>query len=547
MAGIVTPGPERLLLVDEDAKNREMLSRRLIHRGYEVDVAESAARAIEKIGSAQYDLVLLDSAMPGMNGLNLLKLLRATCASANLPAVMVTALDQSQAVVDTLHRETGFAAPPRPAWRPSREDRDALTGLGSRKWLLDCIAKLKSENADFAVLMVDLDGFAVVNHSAGPAAGDLILRQIAERLERVTPPAAMPIARLGGDKFGIILNTADRDTATRLADSILQEIRRPYLIDGNEVRLSASLGIAMAEKDARRVEDVLCGADLAMHRAKQRGKNRWQLFEDEMRESALIHLALTRDLRHAIDRGELFPAYQAKVDLQTRRIVGFEALARWQHPERGLILPGSFIPVAEESGMIIPIGEWILSEACRQLKKWQALFPSTPPLTMSVNLSVKQLADSGLAERVYASLKETGIPPETLRLELTESALMLDLESSRDALAEIQALGVGLKLDDFGTGYSSFSYLEALHFNSLKIDQSFVARVSLEPESHAIVDSIIRLAHALDMTVVAEGIETQEQAEVLAKLGCDAGQGYYFSRPVDAARAEEQLRAAFRR
>jgi len=544
VVGIVTPGPERLLLVDQDAKNRDMLSRRLIRRGYEVDVAESAARAIEKIGSAQYDLVLLDSTMPGMNGLNLLKLLRATCAPEDLPAILVTALDQSQAVVDTLQREAGFAGAPRPAPRPGRQDRDALTGLGGRRALLERIAELKSANADFAVLVLDLDGFAAVNNSVGPAAGDLILRQTAERLEQAAPPGAGPVARMGGDEFAVALNTADRGAAARLADSILQEIRRPYRIEGHEVRLSASLGIALAAKDARPAQDVLRDADLAMHRAKQRGKNCWQLFEEEMRERALVRLALTRDLRRAIAQGELFPAYQAKVDLQTRRILGFEALARWQHPERGLILPGSFIPLAEESGMIIPLGEWILSEACRQLKKWQARFPSVPPLTMSVNLSVKQLADSGLVQRVRACLKETGIPPETLRLELTESALMTDLESSREALAEIQALGVALKLDDFGTGYSSFSYLESLRFNSLKIDQSFVARLRREPESHTIVDSIIRLAHALNMTVVAEGIERPEQAEALAKLGCDAGQGYYFSRPVDAARAEQQLRAA---
>jgi EAL domain-containing protein (putative c-di-GMP-specific phosphodiesterase class I) len=256
-----------------------------------------------------------------------------------------------------------------------------------------------------------------------------------------------------------------------------------------------------------------------------------------MRERALVRVELIRDLHHVIEARQLCAFYQAKVDLKTLRIVGFEALLRWKHPERGMINPLQFIPLAEESGLIIPIGEWILREAAEQLAQWQRI----GPLSMNVNLSVKQLSDPNLAKSIQSILRDTGVAPESLKLELTESALMTNIESAGKVIGELRQLGIGLKLDDFGTGYSSLSYLQKLHFDSLKIDRSFVGRMTGDADAHAIVDTIIKLAHTLEMTVVAEGIEDQRQLEELVKLGCDIGQGYYFGRPVDAAAAERFL------
>jgi diguanylate cyclase (GGDEF)-like protein len=545
---IVIPGPERLLVVDDDANNRDILSRRLMRRGYAVDVAEDASAALEKISRAHYDLVLLDQMMPGMSGLDLLHLLRATYSPGDLPAIMVAALDQSQTVVDALKGGANdyISKPVEAARNETGNTKDGVTGLDDRRMLLERLGEIAAwENPQGAVMLLDLDGFKVINDSYGHAVGDGILREMASRLRLVTEESGMPcsVARIGGDEFGIVPEEMPGvENVTKLADALLDRVRRPFRIGTLEISISASLGVTILNGARMAPEDALRDADLAMYRAKDLGKNRWHLFEQELRERAQTRMTIVQDLRHAIERKQLCAVYQPKVDLRTRAILGFEALARWRHPERGVILPGVFIPLAEETGLIIQIGEFMLAEACAQLKKWQREFPMSPPLTMSVNLSVKQLADPNLVERIRTNLEETGIPPESLRLELTESALMTDLESSRAVLSEMQALGIGLKLDDFGTGYSSFSYLGSLHFNSLKIDQSFISRVSLDPESQAIVDSIIRLAHALDMTVVAEGIEKPEQAEALTRLGCDAGQGYYFSRPVEAERAEEQLR-----
>ena len=283
-----------------------------------------------------------------------------------------------------------------------------------------------------------------------------------------------------------------------------------------------------------------------MYRAKELGKNRWHLFEPELRTRARARIAAVHDLRYAIERDELRAYYQPKLNLRTRRIVGFEALIRWHHPARGIVYPGEFIELAEDTGLIVPIGEWMLRESCRQLSQWQKRFPLAAPLTMNVNLSVKQLGDPEIVGRVKSIIEESGIAPSTLNLELTETALMTNLEGARGALTSLRNLGIRLKLDDFGTGYSSLGYLGALHFDSLKIDRSFVQRMASDVESHAIVESIAKLAHALGMTLVAEGIELEEHIEELLRLGCEVGQGFYFSTALEASAAEELMESSLK-
>jgi diguanylate cyclase (GGDEF)-like protein len=565
----LTPDSRKLLVVDDDANNRDMLSRRLTRRGFAVEVAENGQEALEKIEAAQYDLVLLDQMMPGMSGLDLLRLLRATYSQTDLPVIMVTAVDQSQCVVDALANGANDYVM-KPVDMPvvtariqaqllrSRADRenkrvDALTGLGNRVQLVEritaCVARQSKDAPGFiGVLLLDLDGFKVMNDSFGHHAGDQLLMEIGARLKSLAGPMgdSNSVARIGGDEFAMVLeDVGSMEQLEERAEAILASLRYPVEIQGRSLSSSASLGIAISLDGSCPAEELLRDADLAMYRAKELGKNRFEIFDRALRDRAQARMAIAMDLRHAIDRNQLVGFYQPKINLATRQIIGYEALLSWQHPERGLVPPNDFISIAEETGLINAIGEWILNEACRQLLVWQTKYPCSPPLAMNVNLSVKQLSDPDLLNQVKRILDETGIPPESLKLELTESSLMSEIESAREVLTSLQALHVGLKLDDFGTGYSSLSYLRTLHFDSLKIDQSFVRRLATDRETHAIVETIVNLAHALQMNVVAEGIETEDQLAELIDIGCESGQGFLFSRPVSSEAIDELLATRF--
>ena len=558
----------KLLVVDDDANNRDMLSRRLIRRGYEVDVAEDGQSAVDKILTENYDLVLLDQMMPGMTGLDVLRLLRGTYSQSELPVIMVTALDHSQAVVEALdHGANDYVVKPvdmpvvmariQSQLARSRTDRmmkisDPLTGLSNRVLLMDRLSEGSARNQSvLVVLLLDLDGFKTVNDSFGHGAGDHILVDVAGRLRCAVADAGFApeqslTARIGGDEFVIVLErVVSESQVEQLADALLASMTRPVLWNAIQVPISASIGVIVSRAAGIPPEDLLRDADLAMYRAKELGKRRWHLFEPGLRERAQARMSLSMDMRHAIERDELVAVYQPKVSIATRRISGFESLLRWRHPERGMVYPTEFIPVAEENGLIIPFGEWILRTACYQLREWQEKFPLFPPLSMNVNLSVQQLVDPNIVERVRVILEETGIPAESLKLELTESCVMTGVRHATDTLNQLQAMKVGLKLDDFGTGYSSLSYLKALHFDSLKIDQSFVSKMGEDPEANAIVQAIVDLAHTLHMNVVAEGIETEQQFRALAELGCDVGQGYLFSKPLEREGAEELLQSMY--
>jgi diguanylate cyclase (GGDEF)-like protein/PAS domain S-box-containing protein len=420
---------------------------------------------------------------------------------------------------------------------------DALTGLPNRALFADhvklAIARLqRRKDHTFAVFYIDLDRFKVVNDSLGHMGGDQLLVGIARRLEYCLRPGDT-IARMGGDEFTVLLeDIGDGSEVSNVADRIQKELSAPFSLSGREVFTTVSIGIALSSEAYERPEDVLRDADTAMYRAKSMGKARYEMFDTGMHSAAIKLLQLETDLRRAIERNEFIVVYQPIMSLETGLLRGFEALVRWHHPERGLIAPMDFIPIAEETGMIVQIGEWVLRQACHQMHEWQVIFPSEPASFMCVNLSVKQFSQPDLIERVAAILKETGLAPSSLKLEITESAVMENVETATKMLEKLQALGVQLAMDDFGTGYSSLSNLHRFPINTLKIDRSFITRMAENNENAEIVRTISGLAQNLGMDVVAEGVETRDQLELLKSLGCQFGQGYFFSKPLDNHAAE---------
>ncbi|MGH9946158.1 MAG: PAS domain S-box protein [Pyrinomonadaceae bacterium] len=419
---------------------------------------------------------------------------------------------------------------------------DGLTGLANRARFMDhlsmTIERCRSRHSNYyAVLFLDFDRFKIINDSLGHAEGDELLKQIACRIETSTRTGDLA-ARLGGDEFVILLSEMlDADDAIEVAERILADLKNPFELNGNEVFITASIGIALSTTGHKCAEDMLRDADIAMYRAKAMGKARYQIFDQALLEQATSHLLLETEMRQALERGEFEMHYQPIIDLATNDLTGFEALVRWRHPERGMIPPDDFIPFAEESGLILPLGRWILTESCRQLREWQDAYPRAQSLDISVNLSAKQFLQHDLAEQVSETLNMTGLAPRCLKLEITESYLMENSEKSEAMLDSLRQLGVGLSLDDFGTGYSSLSYLHRLPVNNLKIDRSFVSRMTESEENSEIVRTIIRLAQNLKLNIVAEGIETAEQLDQLNNLNCGYGQGYFFSRPLEAEKA----------
>ncbi|MDQ1590422.1 MAG: hypothetical protein QOG71_1049 [Pyrinomonadaceae bacterium] len=423
---------------------------------------------------------------------------------------------------------------------------DVLTGLPNRAMFIDhlelAIARAqRNEARKFAVLYVDLDRFKIINDSLGHAVGDQLLKEVAVRLWKCVR-AGDTVARLGGDEFVLLLEDIyEENEAIEVAERIKSELAASFTLNGREVFTTVSIGVASSWTSYHQAEGLIRDADAAMYRAKSLGKNRHEIYDSAMHAQVNDLLQMETALRMAVERNELVVYYQSIVDLETFKISGFEALVRWNHPERGFISPANFIPLAEETGLIVDIGEWVLREACRQMERWQKIFPSDPPLFVSVNLSSKQFIQSDLIQRVTQIIAETKINPEGLKLEITESAVMDNVETATQMLKNLRALGIKLSIDDFGTGYSSLSYLHRFPIDTLKVDRSFVVNMSEDGENVEIVRTIVSLAQNLGMNVIAEGVETKEQLAALRKLGCENGQGYFFSKPVGAKAAENLI------
>ena len=680
----MTSRPSRLLIVDDNEMNRDMLARRLARKGYVIGLAETAKELLPRVKEEGIDLVLLDIEMPEVTGLDALQALRDSYSPTDLPIIMVTAKNQSDDIVKALEMgandyltkpidfpvalaristqlsyknaqealkesEERYALAARgandglwdwnlmtgavyfsPRWKAmlgfgeheiddrleewlgrihdadrervkeeiaahqrgltphfesehrllhkdggfrwmlsrglavhdstgkasrmagsqtditERKVSDPLTGLPNRLLFIDRLGRLikhskRRKDHLFAVLFLDLDAFKMVNDSLGHLAGDQLLVGVATRLEKCLRSSdtvarlgeTFTVARLGGDEFTILLDDIKEPAdANRAAERLMKALAPPFLLTGKEVFTSISIGIALSNTAYDQPEDMLRDADTAMYRAKSLGKARYEVFDADMRASVMARLQLETDMRRALERNEFRNFYQPIVVLESGRIVGFEALMRWQHPTRGMIAPEEFIFVAEETGLIRELGWWSLREACRQMSAWRAHSEACFDLTISVNLSAKQLLQHRLVDEMKKLLRETGLPANALKLEITESAVMTDPAAAAEMLQQIKSLGVHLAIDDFGTGYSSLSYLHRFPLDTLKIDRSFISGSREGDDGMEIARTIMPMAKNLRLDVVAEGVETSEQVALLKRLQCKYAQGYYFSRPL---------------
>jgi diguanylate cyclase (GGDEF)-like protein len=570
------PQPARLLVVDDIATNRDMLSRLFRRRGYHVVEAATGCAALELIAQQHFDAVLLDVVMPEMDGLEVLRRIRETHSSATLPVIMVTAMAESKDVVqglelgandyitkpidvgitfarvqshlarqraeralaEHLHKleQTNRQLEDEIAHRKQSDARiqhmahhDSLTGLSNRSHFRDQLTRsferIEQNGGSFDLLFIDLDQFKLINDSLGHRIGDLLLATIGERL-RHSINEDDTVARLGGDEFAIIQFPKRPEDTNLLADRVMKAIALPYDIEGHRLFVSCSIGIARGPDHGSGSDLLLANADLALYRAKAEGRGRRRFFEAEMNERVQARRLLESDLRTAASEIQFELNYQPLFNLDRGRISGFEALLRWRHPERGLIPPLDFVPLAEDVGLIVPMSQWLLGEACREASAWPA------DIKLAVNLSPVHFRSGTLVHDVVGALSASGLESNRLELEITESVLLDDNKMTMQALHELRRWGVRISIDDFGTGYSSFTYLRMFPFDKIKIDQSFVRDLPTKKDSTAIVRAIIGVANSLGMVTTAEGVETQEQLEYLQAEGCTEVQGYLISRPL---------------
>lgn len=566
--------PPTLLVVDDIPENIHELLEAL--RGeYRIMVARNGVKALEAIqGSAPPDLVLLDIIMPEMDGYEVCRRIKATPIGNRIPVIFVTLIDAAQQKVkgfelgaadyitkpfdidevrarirthlelSRLRRFLEDLVAQRSAMLQVSEEkyrtlvhRDSLTGLPNRVFhaerLTHAIQHAERNHSQLALLFLGLDNFKTINESLGRSIGDKLLIEVSKRLQHLLPEKDA-IARIGGDEFNIILEqSVGMPWVDLLAQRLIDALADPFVLDGHNVYVGVSIGIAIYPGDGENAEVLQSSADAALHQAKLNGRGILRFFSPEMTSQAKQRLRLEADLRRALEQEELLLYYQPQVDLISGQIVGLESLVRWKHPERGLVPPGEFIPLAEETGLIVRLGDWVLNEACRQIREWSDL--GLAPRQTAVNISAIQLSGDHLLTSVKDALESSGIKPEQLELEITESSIMADQIHAFKMLAELRELGVRISIDDFGTGYSSLAYLQQLQAHKLKVDISFVRDITKNTGNAAIVKAIIALGHSLGLEIIAEGVEEPGQALYLRTLQCDVMQGYLISRPLPAS------------
>lgn len=596
-----------IIIVDDTPANLRVLAAMLTEQGYNVRKALNGRMALKACQTVLPDLILLDVMMPGMNGYEVCQRLKADEQTCQIPVIFVSALNgafdkvkafsvggsdyitkpfQVEEVLVRIQNQLALRAAEikilqlnaeleqrvkertyqlemanqefirEIVERKQLENQllhmalhDPLTGLPNRALFVEhletALGRAKEQSDyQFAVLFLDCDRFKVVNDSLGHLVGDELLIAIARRLEASLSPVDT-LARLGGDEFAILLeNITDSAIPVLVAERILKQLSRYFQLSRYEVFITASIGIVLGNIYYDQPEYLLRDADTAMYRAKSLGKARYHVFDPTMHQEALQLLQLENDLRRAVERSEFIVYYQPIVCLTTGRIAGFEALVRWQHPTRGLVSPGEFIPVAEETGLITSIDTWVLEEACHQLRIWQQFLGSDEILTISVNLSVRQFSQPNLIEKIDQIIQITKLNPDSLKLEITETAIMENSHIITTIIQHLKERKIQLIVDDFGTGYSSLSYLHRFPVNGLKIDQSFVKRMNGDPENMGLVPGMVGIARSMGMSAIAEGVETPEQLAQLRSINCDFGQGYLFSKPLESKLALELLASA---
>jgi diguanylate cyclase (GGDEF)-like protein len=586
-----------ILIVDDVPDNLRVLSTLLNHNGYKVRSVIKGSMALRVAKAGFPDVILLDINMPEMNGYEVCEHLKSDPDTQDIPVIFLTALDevidkvkafqvggvdyitkpfQLEEVVARLNNQLQLKSAQEKikhlnadlekrviertaqleaeiVERKKAEEKlffmalhDPLTELLNRTGLmqrLEQVFQRSQENANyvFALLFLDCDRFKVINDSLGHLVGDQLLKALAKRLQDCLNNEDI-IARFGGDEFVIILDDIKNlENVIQITESILKELALPFYLDEHEIFMGASIGILLGNRDYKDPNHLLRDADIAMYQAKASNKSTYKVFDTQMRDRAMQRLELETDLRRAIERQEFFVNYQPIICLTTGKIIGFEALVRWHHPEKGLISPGEFIPIAEETGLIVAIDRWVLEQACAQLQVWQPEISNAFPLTISSNLSVQQFTQADLMEEIDRVLTQNQMMGNCLKLEITESVLIDNDQSAQKILQQFKERQILVSIDDFGTGYSSLSYLHRFPVNTLKIDRSFIWRIGEEGDDGSIVDAIVTLAHHLGMDVIAEGVETKDQLDYLRSIGCEAAQGYFFSKPLNSKLATELL------
>jgi diguanylate cyclase (GGDEF)-like protein len=545
----------KVLLVEDNLGDACLTRQMLAEAGpgrFDMTHVELVSEALQLLSRAHFDIVLQDLSLPDGQGLEILG--RVQEKAPHMPIVVLSGCDNEELAFETVRkgaqdylvkgqgdgnllvRTIRYAIE-----RKRMEERltylvqcDTLTGLANRtsfrEHLLQALARGKRTDRPVGLMFLDLDRFKAVNDTFGHDAGDLLLKTAADRLKACVREVDT-VARMGGDEFTVLLESFSgmRDISA-CADRILESLARPFILERNEVSVAASIGIAVYPLDGDKPHDLLKNADTAMYRAKEEGGNSYQFYTIAMNDSIVQRVALERDMRQGLSRREFLLHYQPQLDLGSGRIIGMEALLRWRHPERGLLAPAAFIPLAEEKGLIVPLGNWVLHTACLQNRIWQE--EGMDRMHVGVNMSPRQFLNDDLVGTVARALKGSRLDPKYLELELTEGALMGDTQAAASTLAEFRAMGIRNSVDDFGTGQSSLGRIRHLPLDTLKIDQSFVREITTRPKDAAIATAIIALAHSLGLKVIAEGVETQGQLDFLRTLNCDAVQGYLISPPL---------------